>query len=623
MESNIFAQIRKENWEFMYNYISPVPGYGFNQYQTIKRIYLYLHNKYEDGGLYMGREKLFFNVITPPCEVGAKMLNVDSKNIRILPINNPRNYFPTYLLEKELRVWLKTSKFGSILNQVAEEAPRYGSVVLEKVKGGAQVVDLRRLFLDPSVDNIKDSRFITTVHYMTESELRASGWDETAINQAIERFRDTNAAQSFEDKSGDVNLIRSSPYIKIYKRYGEVPENWLEGGNSDKNVRALYIVAGADSTTVDKENRYSGENGVILFKSKWRTQYPYRDYHYQKVKGRWLGMGIPEMLFDIQVRVNELKNQLRLSMEISSIHLFTSPDKSIVRNVLTDLESGDLLQSENGITPIATEERNLSAFGEEEASYMNQADKLTFSFEAIRGELPPASTPLGTVQIAVAQSTSVFGFKRQNLSLMYRDLFNDLVMPELIKDLTPEHIMRFTGSAQEIDKLDQIASEIYVNDVIKEHALNSITPTIDDQEIARARALAEYKKLGQSRFIKIKENFYKDVEFEFDFNIDNEQIDPSTIVQNISTLSPFLENPAILQDPRMKLLFNQLCEQLGVNPAELELASEQAAVLEQNGQLPSLSNNNQNTNDKNIPSGPIGGQFPGGGGTRGQVRGGQ
>ena len=587
---SIFAQIRYESDQFLYNFISPVPGYAFSQYQTLKRIFLYLSNKYENGAYFLGREKIFYNIVTPPCEVATKMLNIDTKDIRLIP-TNPESYFPTYLLEKELKYWLKKSEMGRILNEIADEAPRYGSVLLEKTKKGAILCDLRRTMLDPSVARAKDSRFITTIHYMADVELRDSGWDKEAIETAIARFGNTQAAQSFEDNSGNLNVMRSSPQIKVFKRYGEVPRWWIDGSKGkkgDEMVRSLFIVAGPDFLQRNQTGQVTDEMGVTLFKSVWRGDYPFKDFHYTKIKGRWLGMGVVEMLFDVQTRFNELKNQKRLSMELSTLHLFQTKDKSLVRNVLTDLENGDIIFSPNGIEPIANEERNLPAFNDEEEGYANQADKLTFAYEAVRGDAPPATTPLGTTQIAVAQANGVYGFKRQNLAIFLREFFNDLVMPQLMKDLTPQHIMRFTGSSQELDKLDEAASELHANEVILQAALNGESINTDLQTQAKQKAIKEYRKQGTNRFLKIKEAFYQDADYDFDFNIDNEAIDPNTIMQGIQTLFGFLQNPAVLQDPRLKLLFYQAANTLGISPAEFEFADNQATEMTQNGQLPTL-----------------------------------
>lgn len=577
MDKTIFSQIRKEKDDFFYDYISIVPGYSFNQYQTLKRINLYLNSRFENTTTYLNREKIFFNIVVPACEVATKMLDVDTNDIRLLP-QEPRSYFSSYLLEKELKQWLKTSKLANVLNKIAEEGPRFGSVVLEKTKDGAEVVDLRKLILDPTVENIKDSRFVTTIHYMTPSELRATGWDN--VDTAIERFSNTQAQMSYEDNSQVVTQMQSTPYIKVFKRYGEVPKFWIDGGKSEEMVKSLFIVAGAEELQHNATGQAMGEAGLVLFKSRWYKEWPYKDFHYTKILGRWLGLGVVESLFDVQARMNEIKNQKRVSMEISSLHLFQTKDKNIVRNVLTDLENGDVLLSKEGIEPIATEERNLQAFQGEEESYFQQAQRLSFAYDAVSGEVSAASTTATAVVNAQQQASSTFGFKRENYTNMLRDFFNDLVLPQLMKDLTPEHIMRFTGTTQELLKLDQAAAEIHANDVIKDAFLNGNGISPEQVDLVKEKAIKEYQKNGDNRFLKIKEAFYKDAEFEFDFNIGNEQINPQTLATNTQALIAGY-NPQAMNDPRFKLLFYKYAESLGVSRGEIELADQQAAQIMQ------------------------------------------
>ena len=599
MLDNIFAQIRQENKDFYDSYIQIVTGYSFNQYQTLKRIHLYHNSKFENGGTYLNRDLIFFNVVNPPCEVAMRMLNIDTKHIRLWP-TNPKSYFSTLLLEKELKLWLKTSKMGKILNQLAEEAPRYGSVVLEKTKDGAEVVDLRRLILDPTVDNIGDSRFVTTVHYMTPSQLRETGWDN--VDVAIDRFSSPEMQESFEDEGGNVHQMLSTPYIKVFKRYGEVPEYFL-GGKSDKLVKALFIVCGADYQSKNQEGKPVGEMGVVLFKSRWTKAWPFKDFHYTKIKGRWLGLGIIEALFDVQVRFNELKNTKRFSMELSSMHLFQTKDKSLVRNVLTDLQNGDILTTQNGIDPIANEERNLNAYAQEEQGYSLQADRVSFAYEAVRGQDPSGQTTLGQTQIAVAQSTSVYAFKRENLALFLQEFFNELVLPQLMKDLNPAHIMRFVGTSQELQKLDDAAAEVHANDFVKSKLLAGEVVTPEMLELEKERARKEYKRTGETRFIKMKDAFYDDAEFEFDFIITDEQASPQMLAQNTqSVLSAVAQNPMILQDPRIKMLFFKYAELLGVSPAEMEMADQQAGDMQ--SQVQQLLGNPQENGQMPVPTSP-------------------
>ncbi len=123
--------------------------------------------------------------------------------------------------------------------------------------------------------------------------------------------------------------------------------------------------------------------------------------------------------------------------------------------------------------------------------------------------------------------------------------------------------------------------------------MNGEIITTELQAAAKDKAIKEYKKNGTNRFLKIKEEFYKDAKFEFDFNIDNEQLDPNATLQGIQALFGFLQNPAVLQDPRLKMLFYQAAEQMGISPAEMEFADSQATQMQQNGQLPTLQQQQQ------------------------------
>ena len=582
---SIFSQIRQELKDFYEQSISVVPGYSFNQYDTLKRIHLYLNSKYENGGTYLGRDLLFYNIITSPCEVATRMLNIDTKNIRLWP-TNPKSHFSTWLLEKELKLWLKTSKMGKILNQIAEEAPKYGSIVLEKTKDGATVVDLRRLVNDQTVDNITDSRFVTTIHYMTPTQLRETGWDN--VDLAIELFGNPNLQEPFEDEYGNLHQMQSTPYIKVIKRYGERPAHELDtklkpGTKAgDKLVRCLFIVTGCDFLNKDAEGKILGEMGLVLFKSKWHKAWPFKDFHYTKVKGRYLGLGIPEMLFDVQMRMNELKNSKRFSMELTDMVLLQTKDKSIMRNALTDLQNGDILNYTNGdgITQIAIDDRNYAGHKDEEASYSMQADRLSFAYEAVRGEPMPASTPATNALLASQSATSVYAFKRENLSLFLQDFFNDLVMPQLMKDLTPQHIMRFVGNSQELQKIDMAAAEIVANDFIKDSLINGRIFTPEELESVKQNAIEEYKKLGEQRFIKVKDAFYDDAEFEFDFIVGNEQEDPGTIAQNTQFMLANY-NAEAMNDPLYKVVYFKMAQSMGVSPAELEFAEQQRADMPQ------------------------------------------
>jgi hypothetical protein len=140
--------------------------------------------------------------------------------------------------------------------------------------------------------------------------------------------------------------------------------------------------------------------------------------------------------------------------------------------------------------------------------------------------------------------------------------------------------MRFTGSSQELMKLDDAAATIHANDFIKERVMKGIMVLPEEVEAEKERAKKTYRKLGDNRFIKIKKAFYSDTEFEFDFNIGNEQINPQTFATNSQALLASY-NPQAMNDPRYKLVWDNYAEALGTSKGEIELASEQANQIMQ------------------------------------------
>lgn len=598
---NIYSTIRQEWTDYMYNNVEIVDGYTFNQYDTIKRIHRYYNSKFENANKYNNRDKLFFNISKYRCTVASRMLNFDTKDIRLWPLN-PESEVATFLLEKELAFWMKKNKVGKILNQIAEEAPIYGSVILRKTKKGAKVVDLRRIAMDPTVETIQDSRFISLKHYLTEPELRqkkADGWDSNNVDILIERKGNTKAPPAYESNSG-ANQVISSPYYEIYERFGEVEKSLITGKSKDTEmVRSLFIVAEPFSVSKSANGGIESDNGLILFKSEWKGEYPFKDYHYSKVKGRYLGVGVIEDLFPAQERRNEMANQKRVSMEISGMHLFQTQGKTTLSNILSDLQNGDVLSTGlNGtISSIPTEERNLPAFSEEQKEYDALADRLSFSYDAVRGEALPASTPVTNAIMQNQNAQSIFAFKRENLGLMLQEFFNEIVLPQLVKDLSHEHILRFMGGVEDIDKLDRIVVKSVVRDEILKNLLNGKVVTNDTVEKLEESARNQLKQRGATRFLEVTDDFYKDTEFEFDFMVTNEQENIAGMATNLFQLITSLsQNPGLLENPVIKTLLYEYAQKIGISPIKLEMAENQKTEQEnstsQMGPMPQVTSQN-------------------------------
>ncbi len=586
----IFGTIRQEINDFVNNYIEVVPGFNFNQYETIKRIHLYTNSRYYDQSLFSGREKLFFNISNYRKQAIATYLNIDTKDIRLYPMN-PKSEMSTFLLEKELKLWMKQNNIAKKLNEMAEEGACYGSVVLKKTKKGAQIVDLRRLFLDPTCRFIKESRFITIKHYFTPSELRKKvkdGWDKANIEAIIakKKGQKSYAPQSYENY-GTTNPIISTPYIEVYERYGELDASLF--GKTGDPIRCLAIVAEPFMIGRDVNNvQNTWDDGVILFKAEWFKEYPFNDFHYQQTRGRWLGVGVVEELFPAQERFNEMSNQKRIAMELSSMHLFQSADSTVVDNILTDLQSGDLIKTktQGSIVPIANEERNMAAFTIEEQSYMNLADKISFVNNLISGEQMPSSTSATQVAVQNTNAKTLLKFKRENFGIFIREFMDEFVLPQVVKDITPEHMLRFTGDYNDLQKLDMAHTDVITNDAVFDYVMETGTvPTQDEYAVIKQNAMTDMKKKGTNRFLMMPSDFFGDTDFEFDIILDEEQEPVATLAQNtFQLLTAVAQNPALLTQPVTKALIYDWAEKSGISPVKLEIAEAQAPAQPQPAQ---------------------------------------
>lgn len=588
---NIYATIRQEINDFIYNSIEPVDGWNFNQYDTIKRAHLYLNSQFWDNSLYNGKEKIFYNITTPRRDLVARFLDVDTKDIKIEELNQ-KSEIPVYLLNYELKRFMSEVNFSKTLNQLAEQAVSYGSVVLKtKRNAEPEIVDLRRLFLDPTVDTITKSRFITIKHFLTEEELREKtkdGWDADAIEALIRRRQEkSNAPESYED-NGNLNVVISSPYFEVYERYGYVPERMLNGGKSEKSVYSLFIV-GEPFNQDEKGN----ENGEVLFKSKWTKEPPFKDYHFVKTAGRWLGIGVPEILFAPQERFNELANQKRVSMELSTLHLFQTSDPTVYNNILTDLENGDIIKTKtpNALQPIVNEERNLPAFNVEEQAYKNLADSVSFSNDILMGGEIPSTMPATNAVLQNNNPTKVHLQKRENFCNFIRYYVKDFTIPELIRRTTDKHILKLTGDATDLAFYD----EKFINLKIREQILSGKIRFKEEADALSQVIGEQLKKQGGKRYVEVLENYYKEKLQDFDVNVDGEQKDLSKLVQNtFQFYSVYAQNPEALNDPVQKELMLQYANDLGLDTNKIELAFAKRQIAVSEGQ----SNPTQTRNPK-------------------------
>lgn len=568
MVKDIYQTITQEIEDFINNPVEIVDGHSFNQYETIKRNHLYYNSLFEDNSDYNGREKIFDNIVSYGCIIESTLLDFDTKDSKLVALN-PTSREAEFFLDKELELYLKKYNIDTLYDDIVDELPVYGSVVLKHAKPTPIMVDLRRLFNDPTVERIKDSRFIILKHYLTAQQLREKKdiWDADVIDKILkdsDKYCDF-IEDSYQD-SENQNINTKSPYFVIYERYGEVPENYLKkNGKEDKYLRSVFV-------TTDPKRA----DGLTLFKEQWDKDYPFKDVHRRKTRGRWLGISAIEEKFPDQERTNELANQKRIAMEISSMQLYQTSDQTILKNVLKDKQTGDIIRKTvggDGLTAVDTRVKNFNEFQAEEEKWREHGDRMSFTPNILQGGDIPATMPATNAVLMNNNSTSVHVKRRKRVGQMLREMFNEWILPDLKKSISKEHILKFSGSIDQIKQLDKIFKPAMMRDKLMEQALSG---QMMSPELAESELEQELNQLSDVRFAKIKDKMYKDIEIEYDVVTDASQRNLQAALNNsLSVLDRLMANPQALDDPRIKTVFYEWVSLAGINPIKLEQADKE------------------------------------------------
>ena len=549
-EARILKQINEEIADFK----KPIPmdesgSWMFNQLETINQAILYTNGKYIDGDIDEDDLKLYFyNITRQAVGTTAKAIDLDTKDI-LLKTEPGGDYIKTWFLQRDVKYWLKKQGFGKILNRISDELPQFGSVVLKYINGKAEFVNLKNFIVEQNADCLDFSNYIIEQHLYTPMEFRRIAkeldWDKDKVNKIIEEYRKGN-----------------NQYIRVFERYGEVED---DDGNWDyKKVIFADVPSNVQDVKRDIAEVFSGE---ILFETLVEKS-PYEEFHTNKIPGRWLGVGVPEMISENQIRINEILNQQVKSSYWNTLRLWQGRDTGAARNLLKEAENGDVLDVDEFIQPVDMQDRNLSHFISEMNIIEANAQSQTFTTDIMRGERTPAGTPLGSAQLSASQAMSFFDKMRENYALQLKSFLFNFVIPGLSDKLNTEHIIKITG--EDLDKLIEICHNKIRKDRLLSYAVkNGTIPDNNALELLTSLTENEIRKNGEYQ-LTVDKDYYKDIEYDIDIDITGESQSATVKAQALfAYLQAISVDPTITTDPEKKKVVRMYLEQVGINMGDL------------------------------------------------------
>jgi len=585
MQDSIFDIVREAEDNYIHGNTQMSEYVNFDMHNTLETIDAYLNSKHISGSEdALGRDKPFFNIVTAATNIWYRATDIDRKDLKFIPTNSS-SVLLAFVANVMLQNWMNDNRFGQFLNQWGRTLARYGSAVLKfvEVKGELipSVVPWNRLIVDPI-----DFEALPRIEkfYKTPAQLRKmKHYDQDMVEALITSVQ---ARETLDGQQKD----NQSKFIELYEVHGELPESFLTDKEPEDPKKIVYTqqmhvisyVRGAKNAEFDDFTLYRGKE----------AKDPYMITHLIEEDGRTLSIGAVEYLFDAQWMQNHTVKNMKDLLDLTSKLVFQSADGSFVgKNVITSIENGDIFTHEDNkpLSQINTSKGDVTALQNFSGMWTSLAQEITSTPDALRGVTMPSGTPYSLGAFLGAQANSLFEIMTENKGLSLEDILRIHVIPNLRKKLkNKDEVVAILDGAgiQEIDALyvPRAAVKKY-NKEAKQALLRGEVPAPFNKDVAEAGIKDQLGNTGNKRFFKPDELDQKQwdeifSDFEWDsirVEVTNENTDKQAVLTTLSTvLQTIASNPAILQDPNAKVVFNSILAETGrISP--LQIATAQAA----------------------------------------------
>lgn len=533
-QSTFYSRLETEISNYLSLEVEISPEVHFSQYSLIKRIYKFRNR--DLAGTKINSDlsyNYYFDIISPRADNEIKNLRFDTKNIIIFSQNPIKDFAATFLSNASLKSWMAKHGEDIKLKSAVEEYVANGNIGFKKVKGGYELVDPLNTYITNQRAETIDDTDILERHEMTASQLRKmTAWDQEKVEVVVKDLGN----KYFKASDLTTPISTSSKRYEIFEFTGEVNEKeynqakGLEGGEENKYFLAKMIVAGLKDSGTGEKHILFGEK----LKGELSDHYIYA--HRGKYEGRFWRVGMYELLFDHQIRANEIGNQLARGLEWAAKTIFRSKDSKVLQNIRTDLDNGDVIITED-LTQVNVQMNGLDQLVADWNRLMADADKLSNSYEIVRGDSLPSGTPFRMGLLMDQNAGKLFVLLRQKITLPYKRVFREWVLPELLNEMKGEDVFRYVGETDILDQLREILVENW-------YAQNLVAIGPHTKEVAEA---IKQEKLDESRkvdpAINNTKEIWEGVLPRLFVTITGENYDLSEQMQDLTTLIQYEQDP--------------------------------------------------------------------------------
>lgn len=550
-----------------------IAGLYRSPFKVIKMCEYYSNSRYmqtNEIGVYnrdpLGRDMPFYNIVNFRVALAKTATDLDIKDIQIIA-DNPKYEVQSMLLNREAYEWMKTD-FSLTLNKMGATRPKYGGYLIKRTtvdgKLKIEVVDWNKVAT--GLLDIMGNPIIET-HNMSPVALKAK---DGVWENVIEVLKAHKGLKS-KDKTAA---------IEVYEVTGEFPKSMYCDFNDeactddDEFIYSLqkYFIANVNGK---KFPLYSEE-----LSGKMDDYYEYLSWEDNSLD---LGRGVIEDSEEAQVWTNDAVVNEKNAMDLAGRVGIKTNSKKLGSNIL-EHDHGKIyeLGINEDINAFNLAPSALGNYQNQIEKWKTQANDVTNSYDSQTGEQPPAGTPYAQTALLNQVGSKPFDYKREEWGIHLTKIFNNWVIPYLIKKLKKPHTLVSSDfSDTELEMIDQSIANDAVNKKLFDTVMadGEISPEMQQQ--MTDGVMGQLKKKGKKRYIDIPEHYFDDIECKVTVITTGEQKNKSVILQSLTTILQTVQgsfNPntgkfGILEDPTLNKIFQEIVELsgTGVSPVSLGL----------------------------------------------------
>ncbi len=556
-----------------------ISGLYRSPFQIIKMCEYYSNSRYMQSnplGIYnrdpLGRDMPFYNIVNFRVSLAKTATDLDIKDIQIIS-DNPKHQVQSMLLNRSAYEWMKSEHFGATLNKMGSTRPKYGGYLLKKTMEDGKlcidVVDWTKVYTDLT-DIMGGS--IVELHTMSPVALKKKDgvWDD--IDDVLRAYK--GAKKKDQPNKIDVFEITGEFAKSVFKNYKE--EQSTDADEFEYSLQKYFIaeVGGKKFPLYGEELSGSMED-----------YYEYLSWEDQSLD---LGRGVIEDSEEAQVWTNDAVVNEKNAMDLAGRVGIKTNSKKLGSNIL-EHDHGKIyeLGQNEDINAFNLAPSALGQYQNQIEKWKVQANDATSSYNSQTGEQPPAGTPYSQTALLNQVGSKPFDYKREEWGIHLTKIFENWVIPYLIKKLKKPHTLVSSDFTDvELEKIDESIANTTVNQSLVSMVLNDEEISPDLQQTMTTGAKDSLKKQGKKRYIEIPEKYFDDIEAKVTVVTTGEQKNKAVILQSLSTILQTVQasfNPTngtfgVLEDPTLKKIFDEIVELSGTGISPVSLGKSKGAA---------------------------------------------